>query len=648
MMFTCAYGAENERWVSLFLKSAEMSGVDYTLFVETLLPLKIPKNVEVRTLPFVQFLTMADKTLFRGELRLDETVSNVDDPYSKFQAFAPLLGLIFSDLAEGYDFWGHCGVELLVGNVRKFLTSEVLGSSDVVSPLVAGIHEGFAVFRNDAGVASVIRASPSTSLRALFSSPVLTRCPVRSGQGACTNSVADVVYEHMDRSGLRIHSGLPFGHDSGCSISSAPWCAECVLQNIPGSRQVLLHLNANFEEVLFCEFEGGKVIMGGMMNEMSTRELGHILQARLLYQSYSEGVRAVDKAGYVARQINKGVKRVEATLRSEGAHEIQLMLFTAIYGESSTRNPWLPMFLRSAAGSGVNYTIICDPILRLKMPDNVHMIHMTFEELTNRLSNKVFDGRPLPAVLTAGPYKIIDFKPFFGYLFPDRVDKFDFWGHIDNDMIMGNLAGILTSKAANVDLMSPLKLGTIVSDEAAGGPITGGKFRTFGPFTIFRNTPPILELFRHAKPDLESIFTVPGTQFFDEWGQGWNRNQSSNYRMLSMTNIANTMQEQLNLRFNHKGLNFGWDGGCSEDESGKKWDKSPNCGECQFTTTATGRSVTFARSSANTFREVLFCHFQYGKKRVIENFKTMPAEDLKRLQTADVSLTFKRGIQPIT
>lgn len=50
-------------------------------------------------------------------------------PY-KLCDFRPAYGDIFSEYLEGYDFWGHCDVDLFWGDIRKFITDEVLERYD--------------------------------------------------------------------------------------------------------------------------------------------------------------------------------------------------------------------------------------------------------------------------------------------------------------------------------------------------------------------------------------------------------------------------------------------------------------------------------------------------------------------------------------
>lgn len=50
----------------------------------------------------------------------------------KFCGLKPIYGLAFSDLLNGYDFWGYCDIDLAFGDIRKFVTQHVLENYDRV------------------------------------------------------------------------------------------------------------------------------------------------------------------------------------------------------------------------------------------------------------------------------------------------------------------------------------------------------------------------------------------------------------------------------------------------------------------------------------------------------------------------------------
>jgi hypothetical protein len=53
-------------------------------------------------------------------------------PY-KLCDLKPAYGFIFSDLIKGYDFWGFGDIDVIYGNIRKFMTEDLLSSNDFIS-----------------------------------------------------------------------------------------------------------------------------------------------------------------------------------------------------------------------------------------------------------------------------------------------------------------------------------------------------------------------------------------------------------------------------------------------------------------------------------------------------------------------------------
>lgn len=58
----------------------------------------------------------------------------MEQPY-KLCDFKPMYGLAFEDELKEYDFWGHCDMDLIWGNLQKFITPEVLEKFDKILPL---------------------------------------------------------------------------------------------------------------------------------------------------------------------------------------------------------------------------------------------------------------------------------------------------------------------------------------------------------------------------------------------------------------------------------------------------------------------------------------------------------------------------------
>ena len=71
---------------------------------------------------------------------------NISRPW-KLCEFKPAYGEIFASELEGYDFWGHCDVDLIWGNIGKFITDDILEKYDKI-----GFQGHSTLYRNTAEV----------------------------------------------------------------------------------------------------------------------------------------------------------------------------------------------------------------------------------------------------------------------------------------------------------------------------------------------------------------------------------------------------------------------------------------------------------------------------------------------------------------
>ena len=94
--------------------------------------------------------------------------------------------------------------------------------------------------------------------------------------------------------------------------------------------------------------------------------------------------------------------------------------------------------------------------------NNIEFVTLSFDELREKVQSK-FDFK----ISLKTPYKLCDYKPAYGYIFPEYTKGYDYWGHCDmTDCIFGNLRKFLT-------------------DEFLTG---ADKFLYLGHMTIYRNT----------------------------------------------------------------------------------------------------------------------------------------------------------------
>ena len=46
--------------------------------------------------------------------------------------YKPVYGEVFEEITRGYDFWGYCDMDMVFGNIRNFLTTELLNTHEKI------------------------------------------------------------------------------------------------------------------------------------------------------------------------------------------------------------------------------------------------------------------------------------------------------------------------------------------------------------------------------------------------------------------------------------------------------------------------------------------------------------------------------------
>jgi len=119
--------------------------IDWVLMTDQDLNIPLPANISyIRT----------DLSAVRQ--RFADTVGIAPDltrPY-KLCDLRPAYGLVFADIAEGYDFWGYCDLDVIFGDIRAFITEDILDRYDKI------LSRGhLSLYRNTDEVNTLFRAS---------------------------------------------------------------------------------------------------------------------------------------------------------------------------------------------------------------------------------------------------------------------------------------------------------------------------------------------------------------------------------------------------------------------------------------------------------------------------------------------------------
>ncbi|MGX7196877.1 DUF6625 family protein [Enterococcus olivae] len=110
-------------YFNLWIKTAEYNEtIDFMIITDNPSQVKSKKeNIKVIEMTFYD--------LQQKIYRLLGNNVRIDDPY-KLCEYKPAFGEIFNDLIIGYTHWGFCDPDLIWGNIRSFLTNEVLNNHD--------------------------------------------------------------------------------------------------------------------------------------------------------------------------------------------------------------------------------------------------------------------------------------------------------------------------------------------------------------------------------------------------------------------------------------------------------------------------------------------------------------------------------------
>lgn len=91
--------------------------IDWIVFTNDTSEFNYPPNVKRIVMTFEE---LKDKIQSKYDFKI-----NIDT-YWRLSLFKPTYGEIFKEYICNYDFWGHCDVDLIWGNIRKFLTEDIL------------------------------------------------------------------------------------------------------------------------------------------------------------------------------------------------------------------------------------------------------------------------------------------------------------------------------------------------------------------------------------------------------------------------------------------------------------------------------------------------------------------------------------------
>jgi hypothetical protein len=122
----------------------------YIIIDDQLADQKFPKNVCLIYTSLPELKKLIEKQL-KIKVAIDQAYKLCD--------FRPAFGIIFKTLLKRYDFWGYADIDVVFGNIRRFITNKMLKEYDVISMRHDYVLGCFSVFRNCKKINTIFKKS---------------------------------------------------------------------------------------------------------------------------------------------------------------------------------------------------------------------------------------------------------------------------------------------------------------------------------------------------------------------------------------------------------------------------------------------------------------------------------------------------------
>lgn len=157
---------------------------------------------------------------------------------------------------------------------------------------------------------------------------------------------------------------------------------------------------------------------------------------------------------------------------------------------------YFPLWLTSCAHNPtIDWLIFTDDKFEYNYPENVKVVYKSFAEIVTMFQDN-FDFE----IILPEPYKLCDYKPTYGEVFSDYLQKYDYWGFGDLDLIFGDIRSFLNYEILN----------------------SHDKILTHGSFCILKNTKQNNSIYRkeiNGKLKFKEVYTDIKNRGFDEYGK---------------------------------------------------------------------------------------------------------------------------------
>ena len=249
-------------WFPAFVHSCRFNPhVDWYFFSDTTPPSHGAPNLKFIHLSMTEFNTAAGAVL--------GVPVSMSHP-RKVCDFRPAYGHLFETYLVGYDFWGHCDLDVVWGDLGRFVTEEILRSHSVVSARKHVMCGHFSLYANEPHLNLLYKRIPD--YLTLLASPEL--------HAVDEDHMSELVRESAAHGELRVY-WPKFLLNFANPTTDTPGMLEPIVNGWLWRRGSLFNLTeGTLDEVMYLHFMTWKTTL-------RTCEFGFDAQPDAFYISYS-------------------------------------------------------------------------------------------------------------------------------------------------------------------------------------------------------------------------------------------------------------------------------------------------------------------------------------------------------------------------
>ncbi len=151
--FVIVYLGKFPPWLPAFLVSCGGNpNINWLIFTDATIPSSKPENVTFQSINLATFIEMASYSM-----GCDVSFTK----HYKLCDFKPIYGAIFSEYLKKYNYWGHCDLDVIWGDIESFLREIDFNKYDIISSRKISVSGHFTLYKNTSEINQFFKQVPN-------------------------------------------------------------------------------------------------------------------------------------------------------------------------------------------------------------------------------------------------------------------------------------------------------------------------------------------------------------------------------------------------------------------------------------------------------------------------------------------------------